>query len=119
MGTAYIQTTITAEEGDVILFEAEAVAEVEYVIEDGDLTGWHVSDLRFDHHASTYDATAGRWVYKVDRSAWCPEQLLAVLVPYIDKAKLEDELFEHLTEAGEVRLETSAGQLAHYHAAVM
>lgn len=119
MGTAYLDCTIAAEEGSILLFECEPVAEVEYVIEGGELSGWHVADFRFDQYSWFSRPGVGVPEKRKTASAWCPEDLRAVLLRYLDKTAIEEALFEHLHEAGELRAESSASLSADYHARVL
>lgn len=119
MGTAYLQTTITAEEGAVFLFETECVAEVEYEIEDGDLSGWHIADFKFVKEQNVWNDTDKVWVRKVIETVWCPSALRPALLAYVDKAKIEEELEELLHSTGEIGSESSASMRSDYHARVM
>lgn len=119
MGTAYISTTITAEEGNVFLLETECIAEVEYVIEDGDLSGWHISDFKFTKEQNVWNDTDKVWVRKVIETVWCPDALRPALLAYVDKDKIEEELEELLHSTGEIGSESSASMLSDYHARVM
>lgn len=119
MGTAYLDVTITLEEGGIILCECEPVAEIEYVLEDGELSGWHVSDFRFDQYSWFSRPGVGKPEKRKTGEAWCPDDFRAVLVRYLDKTALEEALFEYLYEAGELRTETSASLSADYHAGVL
>ena len=116
MGTAYIDTTITAEEGGVFLFETECVAEVEYELDNNDLYDWSIVDFRFDK-------TEGRWdgeVFKRVKVAetWCPDDLRAILLRHVDHAFVQERLIDRLTDAGELTIVTAADRAA-YHAGVL
>lgn len=118
MGTAYIPITINAEDNGVFLFETECVAEIEFQTDRSDgLTGWHVSNLRFDKMNSDY--CNGVWTRHKVAEAWASKSLFNVLLPYVDQRDLEERLVEKLLEDGEIALPSSAALRADYHAAVL
>lgn len=117
MGTAYIDTTITAEEGGVFLFETECVAQVEYEIADNDLYDFSIIDFRFDK-------TEGRWNGEVFSrvklaEVWCPDDLREILFRHADYNYIQEALIAKLTEAGELALPSSAADRAAYHAGLL
>lgn len=118
MGTAYFPITITAQEGQVTLFECDCVAEVEYHVTARDgLTDWHVSNLKFEETRGEWDNTDQVWRRRVVAETWAPKQLFNILKPHIDQAALEAELVERLTSTGELAF-TGTAMRADHHAAV-
>lgn len=118
MGTAYIQTTITAKEGVVVLFETECVAEIEYEIDGNDLCDWSIRDFRFDETEGRWNKIKGVYEYRKVGEAWCPDDLRAALTRYANRTKIEQRLIDHLTEAGELTLPGNSLR-ADYHASVL
>lgn len=118
MGTAYFPITIAVREGHFTLFECEPVAEVEYQASARDgLTGWHVSNLRFDDDKRLWDDTDRVWITVKVGEVWAPKQWFNLLKPHIDQTALEAQLIDHLHNIGE--LSYAAPSLrADYHAAV-
>jgi hypothetical protein len=99
MGTAYLPIIIEVEEGTVSLFDAEAIAEVEYSVSHGELHDWHVSNLKFQKTAARRDAS-DRLIRVVVGEAWCPDDLRAPLLKRINVSTLESDLTEHLYSEG-------------------
>lgn len=118
MGTAFIDTTVTAKIGDVYIIEKDCVAEVEYQTEDGDLVDWYIRDFRFDDERAAWDDTDKVWTTRKVAEHWCPDELRPALLHYADKAHIEEKLVEKLISNGEIVLESSADMLADYHARV-
>ncbi len=118
MGTAYIETTITAEEGGVTLFETECVAEIDYETDRGELADWHIRDFRFDETKSRWDQKSGSFKRRVVSSTWCPDDLRPVLIRYADQADIEDALYEQLRASGELTYANEALR-ADYRSAVL
>ncbi len=118
MGTAYIEVTIEPEVGGIFLFCAEAVAEVEYTVEDGDLIDWNIRDFRFDKYQSVWNDMDREWSRKKVAEHWCPDVLRPALIAYVDKDKLEEALCEHLHAEGELAY-FNEGLRADYRAAVL
>jgi hypothetical protein len=119
MATTYSPVTITAEEGPAFLFETECVAQVEYEIEDNVVTQWTITDFRFDAETNVWDDTAGKWLRRAVASVWCPEELRPVLIKYIDRKRLDEDLHEKLFADGEIGLSNYAEEISDYHASVL
>lgn len=119
MGTAYLDVCITPRERGVTLFQAECIAEVEYVVTDGEIDGWHVSNLKFQEYGGEWGDTAGTWSRKVSRETWCPKDLLKPLIERIDQTVLEETLFDLLRNTGEIGNRNTAAERADYHARVL
>ena len=116
MGTAYIDTTITVDQGGVFMFEVECAAEVDYELDNNQLYDFEITRFRFDK-------TEGRWNGEVFTrvtiaTAWCPADLQEILIPFADYAAIEQRLIDHLTDIGELTLPASADLRADHHAAV-
>lgn len=116
MGTAYIETTVTAEEGGVFLFETDCVAEIEYELDNNDLYDWSIVDFRFDK-------TEGRWDGEVFRQVklaevWCPDDFRSILLRHVDHAEVQERLIDRLTDAGELTLPGNSLR-SDYHASVL
>lgn len=118
MGTAYIPTTITAEANGIYLFETEAVAEVEYTIEDNSLLGWWITNFKFEDHKQRWDSRTGTYKRTKVAEAWCPKILVPTLKEYADQTAIEEALSEHLYSTGELAYE-NGGLRADYHARVL
>ena len=119
MPTAYIPTTITAQEGPILLFETECLAEIEYQIERGEvLTGWRISGFRYDYDRQEVDPVSGTKVMKRLASMWASQPLYELLFPYVDQTALEAQLLEWLQDRGELTPVTPAMRAA-YHAGVL
>ena len=117
MGTAYFPITISAQEGQVTLFECECVAEVEYHVTARDgLTDWHVSNLKFEK--TRWDVNRGVVNEVKVAEVWAPKQLYNILKPHIDQTALEAQLIDHLHNIGELSY-TAPAMRADHHAAVM
>jgi hypothetical protein len=116
MGTAYIEASITAEEGSVCLFQTDCLAEVEYTISGNELCDWHISNLKFEQHAHEWEDGELQWRKKAE--AWCPADLLKPLIARIDQNEIEEALLERLYSEGELSY-ANASLRADYHAEVM
>ena len=118
MGTAYIETTITAEEGGVTLFQIECTAEVEYTTDRGELADWHIRDFSFTENKGHWNSRENVWEYVAVASTWCPDDLRPVLIRYADQAAIEDALYEQLRANGELAYANEALR-ADYRAQVL
>lgn len=120
MGTAYVDITIEAKDGPYVLFQADCTAEVEYEIDAGALAGWHVRDLRFDHHAYRYSPDQRGAVRVKVAETWAKDHdnLLKLLLPYINRTQIEDPLLDQLTATGELVM-SAAAQCAHHQVRVL
>lgn len=117
MGTAYIDTTITAKEGGVCLFECEPTVEIEYTTDRGALTDWHIRDFRFDCWDWRGSVAGGMEWAKVCE-AWCPDYMRPILSQFADRTDIEEKLLDYLEHVGEIEYSGNR-QRADYHAAVL
>lgn len=118
MGTAYIAVTIEPREDRVTLFQVEAIAEVEYQTDCGELHDWHVSNFKFIEERSYWDDTARVWTRRKIAECWAPKAIKEFLLEHIDNEYVENMLVEQLTAAGEIAYITP-GLRADYHASVL
>lgn len=117
MGAAYIETTITAEEGGVVLFETDCVAQVEYELADNDVYDWSITDFRFDKTACRHNPKTALFEYVKTGEVWCPDDFRAICLRFADYDAIEQRLIDKLTEAGELTL-SGNDHRADYHARV-
>lgn len=117
MGTAYIETTVTAEEGGVHLFEIECVAQVEYELLDNDLYDFSITDFRFDKIESRWDGEIFRRLKVAE--VWCPDDLREILFRFADYNFIQDALIERLHDTGELTVTAHQFERADHHARVL
>lgn len=119
MGTAYIETTITAEACGVTLFEADCVAEIDYETDRGALADWSIRDFRFDLYEPRWNQRTAAFDRVKKGEVWCPnDDLRKVLISYADKAHLAEKLEDLLHVSGELT-HGNAALRADHHAAVL
>lgn len=119
MGTAYIETTITAEEGGVTLFETECVAEIDYETDHGELADWSIRDFRFDRYEGRWNAAKGVYERVKAGEVWCQtEDLRRVLLSYADMDAIREELADKLHQTGELTYANPALR-GDYHSRVL
>ena len=118
MGTAYINCDITAVLGGVTLFQIEAVAEVEYEVDAGDLTDWRIRDFKFEEFRTRHDSSSNTYRRVKIAEAWCPDVLRPTLMEYVDRDTLEQDLVDQLMVSGEMYCQSEA-QRRSYHSAVL
>ena len=117
MSTTYIPITVSIKEAS---FDVECVAEIEYETSRRDgLTGWRVTDFRYDQIRSAYDATASQWIYTKISEQWCSDEMRPVLMKYLDRRDLEERLVSHLIDEGELCFSNGSVAAADYNASVL
>ena len=100
MGTAYIETTVSVDLGPVHLFEVDCTAEIEYIVDAGELVDWHIRDFKFEKRRPI--SQSGNVIWMKVAEAWCSDNLRPVLIEHADKDAIEERLAAKLFSEGEM-----------------